>query len=270
MFDIVEAIHRALRIESTWAFVLVIALGAAAVGGFLAWVADASYKNSPEYAHSRSSSSVDGPARPDPPPYQSAPTLSTRPTHAPSHSGQIKPNGQVNTGDITQMCGAIVLGGENNSASVSCGPQMPPRRIISPAKQTSLSDALKENAGSVQIVSFSNDDSEDVLNLAAQLNKTFQDAGWRIVPTFDGGEANNVVVATANGPKRLGGKSLVCAPAATATSEITQSVVSAFKAAGIPCIVDSDFALPMGYGPMAWRSGVHPDMMILISKRIPR
>ncbi|MGA2204656.1 MAG: hypothetical protein ABSG40_22165 [Terriglobales bacterium] len=49
MYDIVEGIHKALRIESTWAFVLVIAFGAALVGGFFAWIIDTGYKNSSEY-----------------------------------------------------------------------------------------------------------------------------------------------------------------------------------------------------------------------------
>jgi hypothetical protein len=49
MYDIVEGLHRALRVESTWAFVLVIAVGAAFVGGFFAWVIDTGYKNSKEY-----------------------------------------------------------------------------------------------------------------------------------------------------------------------------------------------------------------------------
>jgi hypothetical protein len=49
MYDIVEGIHKALKIESTWAFVLVVALGSAMVGGFFAWIIDAGYKNSAEY-----------------------------------------------------------------------------------------------------------------------------------------------------------------------------------------------------------------------------
>jgi hypothetical protein len=49
MYDIVEGIHKALRIESTWAFVLVVALGSGLVGGFFAWVIDVGYRNSAEY-----------------------------------------------------------------------------------------------------------------------------------------------------------------------------------------------------------------------------
>ncbi|MFZ0801738.1 MAG: hypothetical protein WBQ09_01515 [Terriglobales bacterium] len=49
MYDIVEGIHKAFKIESTWAFVLLIAFGAAVVGGFFAWVIDVGYRNSPEY-----------------------------------------------------------------------------------------------------------------------------------------------------------------------------------------------------------------------------
>jgi hypothetical protein len=49
VFDIVEALHKALRIESTLAFVLIIGLGAGLIGAFLAWVIDTGYKNSEEY-----------------------------------------------------------------------------------------------------------------------------------------------------------------------------------------------------------------------------
>ena len=49
MYDIVEGIHKAFKIESTWAFVILIAAGSAIVGGFLAWVIDTGYKNSAEY-----------------------------------------------------------------------------------------------------------------------------------------------------------------------------------------------------------------------------
>jgi hypothetical protein len=53
MWEAVEKIHRALGIESTWAFVLIIAFGAALVfglvGGAIAWIVDVDYKHSPEY-----------------------------------------------------------------------------------------------------------------------------------------------------------------------------------------------------------------------------
>src|ERR1035438_9535515 len=49
MYDIVEGLHKALRIESTWAFVLIVALGSALVGGFFAWITETGYKNSAEY-----------------------------------------------------------------------------------------------------------------------------------------------------------------------------------------------------------------------------
>ena len=48
MWDIVEGLHKALRIESTWAFVLVVA-GGWLIGGGIAWIIDAGYKNSSEY-----------------------------------------------------------------------------------------------------------------------------------------------------------------------------------------------------------------------------
>jgi|GEM_PF-6561382 len=49
MFEIVEGIHKAFRIESTWAFVLLVVCGAGLVGGFFALIIDLGYKNSPEY-----------------------------------------------------------------------------------------------------------------------------------------------------------------------------------------------------------------------------
>lgn len=49
MYDIVEGLHKALRIESTWAFVLVVALFFSIVGGLFAWIIDTGYKNSAEY-----------------------------------------------------------------------------------------------------------------------------------------------------------------------------------------------------------------------------
>jgi hypothetical protein len=55
VFDIVEAIHKALRIESTFWFVVVIAIGSAVVGGFFAWVIDIGYKRSPEFRQARNS-----------------------------------------------------------------------------------------------------------------------------------------------------------------------------------------------------------------------
>src|ERR1700730_5103952 len=49
MWDTIGAIHKALKIESTWAFVAVIALIGASLGGAAAWVIDVGYKNSAEY-----------------------------------------------------------------------------------------------------------------------------------------------------------------------------------------------------------------------------
>lgn len=45
MFDIVKAIHEALHTESTWIFVICIALGMGIAGGGLAWLIDRGYKN---------------------------------------------------------------------------------------------------------------------------------------------------------------------------------------------------------------------------------
>jgi hypothetical protein len=66
MFDLVAAIHKALRIESTWAFVLLIAsgtgVGAGVMGGFFAWIIDTAYKKTPDYIieHSPKARSLHG------------------------------------------------------------------------------------------------------------------------------------------------------------------------------------------------------------------
>jgi hypothetical protein len=49
MWEIIGAIHKALKIESTWGFVAVIALIGALLGGAAAWIIDVGYKNSAEY-----------------------------------------------------------------------------------------------------------------------------------------------------------------------------------------------------------------------------
>jgi hypothetical protein len=61
MYDIVEGLHKALRIESTWQFVLAMALGAAVVAGFFAWIIDTGYRNSPEFkaSHEKASQKPD-------------------------------------------------------------------------------------------------------------------------------------------------------------------------------------------------------------------
>jgi hypothetical protein len=45
MFEIVKAIHEALHTQSTWAFVLIVALIFGSTSGGLAWVVDQGYKN---------------------------------------------------------------------------------------------------------------------------------------------------------------------------------------------------------------------------------
>ena len=46
MFEIVKTLHEVFRVESTWAFVLVISMTFGTIGGFFAWIIDRSYKNS--------------------------------------------------------------------------------------------------------------------------------------------------------------------------------------------------------------------------------
>lgn len=44
VFEVIKSIHGAIRSESTWAFVLVIALVFSVIGGTIAWITDVSYK----------------------------------------------------------------------------------------------------------------------------------------------------------------------------------------------------------------------------------
>ena len=53
MFEIVEAIHKALRTDSSLVFVLVVSSVFALGGGVMAWLVDQGYKNSSEYKNSR-------------------------------------------------------------------------------------------------------------------------------------------------------------------------------------------------------------------------
>jgi len=71
MFEMVKAIHEALHIESTWAFVTVIAVVFAIMSGSVAWVVDKGYKNSPEYRDQQ----ISGPATTMPQPNAPKTTL---------------------------------------------------------------------------------------------------------------------------------------------------------------------------------------------------
>jgi hypothetical protein len=57
MFETVKAIHEALRTDSTWPFVVVIALVFALISGAVAWVVDRGYQNALE--DKRSTASLD-------------------------------------------------------------------------------------------------------------------------------------------------------------------------------------------------------------------
>jgi hypothetical protein len=85
MFDMVKAIHEALHIESTWAFVLVVSLVFALMSGGVAWVVDKGYKNSLR-AHSEAAV-PQAHTSDSPPPPISAP--SPPPTKAPGTSPPI-------------------------------------------------------------------------------------------------------------------------------------------------------------------------------------
>jgi hypothetical protein len=53
VYEIIEGFHKALGIESTWVFVLIMALIGFLSFGLLGWVVDLGYRNSPEYKLAR-------------------------------------------------------------------------------------------------------------------------------------------------------------------------------------------------------------------------
>jgi hypothetical protein len=53
MFEIVKAIHEALHTESTWVFVICVALGGGLIAGSFAWIIDKGYKNAQKEAIER-------------------------------------------------------------------------------------------------------------------------------------------------------------------------------------------------------------------------
>ena len=112
MFEIVEAIHKALRIESTWAFVLVIALGTGGIGGVVAWIVDKGYKNSAEYKQSHQP-----PITPIPPAPQTAiPSESNKPQSVPPAKKGIA------VGKDSVVVGNIPDGSKIGDSSVVVGP----------------------------------------------------------------------------------------------------------------------------------------------------
>jgi hypothetical protein len=194
-----------------------------------------------------------------------------QPVQPPPKSGDEKaksgpkpaPTPSINTGPITPgPCSNIQIGGSNNQATTNCGPQLPPKRVLSPEKLISLVGELKTAVGSVQVVAFSEDDEDDVLGLTKQLQAAFRSSGWSLIQSFDLGNANLVMVSRDGQAKRLGGKSLVCTGNA---NESVKKALAALGNAGLNCLQDSDFYST--YGPHSY---VQADLVILISKRIPK
>lgn len=108
MWDIVEGIHKALKFESTLVFVLVIAVGAALVAGFFAWIVDTGYKNSSEYKAEHAK--IEAVAEP-----QKKPVADLLPTVTPAslapHAENIKPTVHSKHRKTT---GISILAGEGN------------------------------------------------------------------------------------------------------------------------------------------------------------
>jgi hypothetical protein len=189
------------------------------------------------------------------------------PRSAPKHKKE-KPAEDIHAGPIEQgPCSNLQMGGSGNQSTINCGPQLPPARAIPPAKLTSFTDELRRATGTVQIVTFSEGDAEDVSNLHRQLAEAFRGAGWDVVYPEDDGNANHVAVATNDGTKRLGENSFVCAPQSN-SNETSNGAIAALGRAGLPCVKDSDFYMP--YGRAAVMANSHPTLVILISKRIAR
>jgi len=160
MWDIIGAIHKALRIESTWAFVGLIALVAAILGGAAAWVIDMGYKNSTDYK-------VDHPA-----PKQQAAT-SDNSARAGVAAQQLSPGGAT-TGNINQGPGSIAqVGGTGNSATVN--------NFGDPARRLTKEDRdilISQLAGSTSKVTFGSMlSAPDSYMYASDLQSAFRAAG---------------------------------------------------------------------------------------------
>jgi hypothetical protein len=79
MYEIVEGIHKALRIQSTWQFVLLMGVFGFIVVGGCAWIIDLGYRNSPEYKAEHPDPKAQTVAAPGNPPTVT-PTQPTAPT----------------------------------------------------------------------------------------------------------------------------------------------------------------------------------------------
>src|SRR5258706_9081007 len=183
MYDIVEGIHKALRIESTWAFVLVVALGAGLVGGFFAWVIDVGYRNSAEYKaeHPPKTQAV----TPNNSPAQSvtATTNSQTPTESPAQAqGTVTPKKQKPasakasqpTYSITNPAGSIVNQNSPNLGSQTVINEPPDREWKISTSQKSL---LCSSPATARIFAV---DSQEAIRFSYKIADVLVHCGWHV------------------------------------------------------------------------------------------
>ena len=164
MFEIVEAIHKALRIESTWAFVLVIAFGSFMVGGFFAWVVDEGYKNSSEYKESHQLLAASGPIKTNP-------SVGPDPQIVPSTTPTI-PHEAVPSKPVVKP-----------SLTPPPTPLQSFQRVIRPDQRVVIVRGLSESKSVVRIMSVNGDREAELY--AEEIADTLKEAGWTIIgPNF--------------------------------------------------------------------------------------
>jgi hypothetical protein len=152
MFEIVEAIHKAFRIESTWQFVLLVAVGAALAAGFLAWVVDTGYRNSPEYKQEHSLVTqtpllITNPASNEASPKELA--TPSKPALENPHTTPSTPAQPQSTSSVTNPVGSIVNQNSPNfgTQSVTLGEIPDPPLLLTDQQCSSISAALSPFKG---------------------------------------------------------------------------------------------------------------------------
>jgi len=201
MWDIIGAIHKALKIESTWAFVSGVAFICAILGGAAAWVIDVGYRNSAEYkeehapkqkavvtdsstttvvtATPNSSSQGDSiPPRPEPKPVLPDKTNKpTKPQTKDKPSVSTSGNNSPAVGSVNQGPGSIAqVGGTGNQATVIN--QAPDYPNIGDAAFNRLVTQLRANIGAVAFET--RNGNNQALNYSSLLVRLFSAAQWTI------------------------------------------------------------------------------------------
>jgi hypothetical protein len=201
MYDLIEHVYKALGIESTWAFVLVVALSlgliAALVGGFLGWVVDRSYKNSAEYkaehspkqqAATNNSSASNGAATtsdkaerdeekttiPQKTDVKHPHPLSARPS---AESNQTPPQSSPPTYSVTNPSGSIVNQGSFVQAPQTINNYAPPARRLTDQEKAQLASLTNTP---LDLMVWAHGEDKNAWNLGQDICLALRNAGWRI------------------------------------------------------------------------------------------